>query len=152
MKTAVTICRVPEMAAGPFVFHDELDVAFAKAAACGFDAVELFFAGPEEVPVETIRALCEQFGLGVAAVGSGAGMVKHGLSLTDPSPEKRRGALDFILRMVEFGGRLGAPCILGSMQGKWGGEISRERALELFAGALGAIDKAAGDAGVPFIY
>jgi sugar phosphate isomerase/epimerase len=103
MKTAVTICRVPEMAAGPFVFHDELDVAFAKAAACGYDAVELFFGGPDEVPVETIRALCEQFGLGVAAVGSGAGMVKHGLSLTDPSPEKRRGALDFILRMVDSG-------------------------------------------------
>lgn len=152
MKTAVTICRVPEMAAGPFVFHDELDVAFAKAAACGFDAVELFFSGPDEVPVETIRGLCEQFGLGVAAVGSGAGMVKHGLSLTDPSPEKRRGALDFILRMVEFGGRLGAPCILGSMQGKWGGEVTRERAMGYFADALAVIDKAAADAGVPFIY
>lgn len=151
-KTAVTICRVPEMAAGPFVFHDELDVAFAKAAACGFDAVELFFGGPDEVPVETIRGLCEQFGLGVAAVGSGAGMVKHGLSLTDPSPEKRRGALDFILRMVEFGGRLGAPCILGSMQGRWGGEVTRDRALEFFASALATIDKAAGEAGVPFIY
>ena len=152
MKTAVTLCRVPEMAAGPFVFHDELDVAFAKAAACGFDAVELFFSGPDEVPVETIRALCEQFGLGVAAVGSGAGMVKHGLSLTDPSPEKRRAALDFILRMIEFGGRLGAPCILGSMQGKWGGEISRERALELLAGSFSTINKAAADASVPFIY
>lgn len=152
MKTAVTICRVPEMAAGPFVFHDELDVAFAKAAACGFDAVELFFAGPEQVAVEEIRKLCEQFGLGVAAVGSGAGMVKHGLALTDPAPEKRRGALDFILRMVEFGGRLGAPCILGSMQGRWGGEISRERALEFFAAALATIDQAAADAGVPFIY
>ncbi len=152
MKTAVTLCRVPEMAAGPFVFHEELDVAFAKAAACGYDAVELFLGGPDEVPVETIRGLCEQFGLAVAAVGTGAGMVKHGLSLTDPAPEKRRGALDFILRMVEFGGRLGAPCILGSMQGKWGGEISRERALELFSSALRAIDKAAGEAGVPFIY
>lgn len=151
-KTAVTICRVPEMAAGPFVFHDELEVAFAKAAACGFDAVELFFAGPDQVPVEEIRKLCEQFGLGVAAVGSGAGMVKHGLSLTDSSPEKRQAALDFILRMVEFGGRLGAPCILGSMQGRWGGEVSREQALEFLAAALTVIDKAAAEAGVPFIY
>ncbi|WP_367874531.1 TIM barrel protein [Luteolibacter sp. Populi] len=152
MKTAVTLCRVPEMAAGPFVFHDELEAGFAKAAVCGYDAVELFLAGPDAVPVETIRGLCEEFGLAVAAVGSGAGMVKHGLSLTDPSPEKRRGALDFILRMVEFGGRLGAPCILGSMQGRWGGEISRERALELFAQALTSIDAAAAGAGVPFIY
>ena len=152
MKTSVTLCRVPEMAAGPFVFHDELDVAFAKAAACGFDAVELFFASPDEVPVETIRSLCGQFGLGVAAIGSGAGMVKHGLSLTDPAPEKRRGALDFILRMVEFGGKLGAPCILGSMQGRWGAEVPREQALAYLASALGSIDEAAGKAGVPFIY
>lgn len=152
MKTAVTLCRVPEMAAGPFVFHDELESSFAKAKACGYDAVELFFAGPDEVPVATIRELCEGHGLGVAAVGSGAGMVKHGLSLTDPSQEVRRGALDFILRMVEFGAQFGAPCILGSMQGKWGGEVSRERALELLAGSLGTIDAAAGGAGLKFIY
>lgn len=152
MKTAVTLCRVPEMAAGPFVFHDELELAFAKAAACGYDAVELFFAGPDEVSVESIRALCDQHGLGVAAVGSGAGMVKHGLSLTDPSAEKRDGALDFIQRMVEFGGELGAPCILGSMQGRWGGEITRERALGYLAEALDHIDETAGNAGVSFIY
>ncbi|WP_265594932.1 sugar phosphate isomerase/epimerase family protein [Haloferula sp. BvORR071] len=152
MKTAVTLCRVPEMAAGPFVFHDELDVVFAKAAACGYDAVELFFGGPDEVPAETIRSLCEKFGLSVAAIGSGAGMVKHGLSLTDCSQDKRREAQDFILRMIDFGGQLGAPVILGSMQGKWGGEVSRERALELLSGAFTTIDKAAADAGVPFIY
>lgn len=152
MKTAVTLCRVPEMAAGPFVFHDELELSFAKAAACGFDAVELFFSGPDEVPVETILGLCNRHGLGVAAVGSGAGMVKQGLSLTDPSEEKRTRALDFILGMVAFGGQLGAPVILGSMQGKWGGDLSREQALAYLADALQSIDKAAGEAGVSFIY
>jgi sugar phosphate isomerase/epimerase len=152
MKTAVTLCRVPEMAGGPFVFHDELEFSFAKAAACGFDAVELFFAGPDEVPVESIRELCEKHALGVAAIGSGAGMVKHGLSLTDRSVEKRTRALDFILGMVKFGGQLGAPVILGSMQGRWSGDVSREQALAYLAVALEIIDKAAGDAGVPFIY
>ena len=152
MKTAVTLCRVPEMAAGPFVFHDELPVAFAKAAACGFDAVELFFAGPDEVPVETIRELCEEHALGVAAIGSGAGMAKHGLSLTDPSQEKRAQALDFILRMVDYGGKLGAPVILGSMQGKWGGEVSRAQGLGFLAAALKHINEAAAKAGVPFLY
>lgn len=152
MKTAVTLCRVPESATGPFVFHDELEVGFAKAAACGFDAVELFLTGPDAVPVERIRGLCEEFGLAIAAVGTGAGMVKHGLSLTDPSPEKRRGALDFILRMVDFGGRLGAPAILGSMQGKWGGEIGRDRALGFLAAALKSIASEAAVHGVPFIY
>jgi len=152
MKTAVTLCRVPESAGGPFVFHDELEIGFAKAAAAGFDAVELFLPSPDAVAVEDVRALCEEFGLAVAAVGTGAGMVKHGLSLTDPSPEKRRGALDFILRMVEFGGRLGAPAILGSMQGKSTGDMPRERWLQVLAAALSEFSKAAEVHGVPFIY
>ena len=40
MKTAVTLCRVAEAAAGPFVFHDDLATGFAKAAEHGFDSVE----------------------------------------------------------------------------------------------------------------
>lgn len=152
MKTAVTLCRVPEMAAGPFVFHGELEDSFAKAAACGFDAVELFFGGPDEVPVEAIRKLCDRHGLGVAAIGSGAGMAKHGLSLTDASSEQRARALDFILGMVDFGGQLGAPVILGSMQGRWSGEVPRDQALDHLATALKRIDQAVEEAGVSFLY
>ncbi len=152
MKTAVTLCRVPESAAGPFVYHEELETAFAKAAAAGFDAVELFLPGPDAVPAERIRELCAEHGLGLAAVGTGAGMVKHGLSLTDPAPEKRRGALDFLLRMIDFGGRLGAPAILGSMQGKWDGAVGREAALDLLAASLEEAAAGAKRHGVPFIY
>jgi sugar phosphate isomerase/epimerase len=152
MKTAVTLCRVPESAAGPFVFHDALETGFAKAAALGFDAVELFLEGPDAVAVEEIQALQEQHGLAIAAVGTGAGMVKHGLSLTDPAPEKRAAALDFVLRMIDFGGRLGAPAILGSMQGKWGGAVSRDPALDFLTSALQAAGEAAAEHGVPFIY
>lgn len=152
MRTAVTLCRVPESAAGPFVFHDGLEVGFAKAAALGFDAVELFLEGPDAVSVAEIQALQQTHGLAIAAVGTGAGMVKHGLSLTDAAPEKRRGALDFILRMIEFGGRLGAPAILGSMQGKWTAEVPRDRALDLLTSALHEAANAATVHGVPFIY
>ena len=114
MKTAVTLCRVAESAAGPFVFHEPLAEGFAKAASHGFDAVELFLEGPDAVAVEELQELQEAHGLQVAAVGTGAGMVKHGLSLTDPESAKRDAALDFIRRMIDFGGRLGAPAILGS--------------------------------------
>jgi sugar phosphate isomerase/epimerase len=152
MKTAVTLCRVPESAAGPFVFHDPLPEGFAKAAAHGFDAVELFLEGPDAVPVEEIQALQQEHGLAIAAVGTGAGMVKHGLSLTDPSPEKRHAAFEFLLRMIGFGGRLGAPAILGSMQGKWSAVVPRDHALDLLASSLRAAGEAAAAFGVPFIY
>lgn len=152
MKTAVTLSQVPEAAAGPFVFRQPLPEAFAIAAELGFDAVELFLPSADFISVENTKAMADQHGLKIAAVGTGAGMLRHGLSLTDPSPEKRKSALDFILQFVDFGGQLGAPAILGSMQGKWGGEVSREQALDWLAEALHLVGQAAAKHDVPFIY
>jgi sugar phosphate isomerase/epimerase len=152
MRTAVTLCQVPEAAAGPFVFHQPLEEAFALAKDADFDDVELFLPGPNAFSIDEIKALSQTHALGIAAVGTGAGMVKHGLSLTDPSLEKRVAALDFLERMIAFGGQLGAPAILGSMQGKWGGEVSKEQALEWLADALRIAGKAAAKYNVPFIY
>lgn len=45
MKSAVTLCDVAEAAAGPFVFHGPIAEGLAKAAAHGFDAVELLLPG-----------------------------------------------------------------------------------------------------------
>ncbi len=152
MRTAITLCQVPEAAAGPFVFHQPLPEAFALAKETGFDDVELFLPGPDAFSVSEIQALANQHGLGIAAVGTGAGMVKHGLSLTDPSLDKRVAALDFLEQMIAFGGQLGAPAILGSMQGKWGGDVSKEQALEWLADALVIAGKTAAKFNVPFIY
>lgn len=152
MKSAITLSQVPEAAAGPFVFHQPLAEGFAAAKKHGYDAVELFFPGPNFITVDEVKALAAEHDLGIAAVGTGAGMVKHGLSLTDPDPSKREAALDFIIKMIDFGGQLGAPAILGSMQGKWGGEVSRETALTWLAEALKAAGTAAAKYNVPFIY
>lgn len=152
MRTAITLSQVAEAAAGPFVFHEPLAQGFALAKETGFDDVELFLPGPNHVSVDEIKALAESHGLGIAAVGTGAGMVKHGLSLTDPSLDKRVAALDFIEQMIAFGGQLGAPAILGSMQGKHGGEVSKEQALEWLAEALVIAGKTAAKYNVPFIY
>ncbi len=148
MKTAITISQVPEAAAGPFVLRSPLSEAFATAAAIGFDAVELFLPGPDFVSVDEVKSLAEKHGLSIAAVGSGAGWLRHGLSLTDPSAEKRDLALEFLLAMVSFGGKLGAPVILGSMQGRKLGDESLDH---LIAG-LHACSRAAAALFVPFVY
>ena len=152
MKSAVTLCDVAEAAAGPFVFHGPLANGFAKAAAHGFDAVELFLPGPAAYPVRDILDLAERHHLAIAAVGTGAGMVKHGLTLTDPSATRRAEALDFVKRMIDLGGQLGAPAILGSMQGKSTDGVSRDQALDWLAAALQEAAAMAGTHGVPFLY
>ena len=152
MKSAITLAQVPEAKAGPFVFHEPLEEGFASAAQHGFDAVELFLPGPDHVSVDTIKALQEKHGLAIAAVGTGAGAVKHGLSLPHPDADHRAEAIGFIERMIDFGGQLGAPAILGSMQGRWGGDVSRDQALSWLADALNIAGEAAAKHNVPFIY
>lgn len=152
MRTAITLCQVEEAAAGPFVFRQPLPEAFSLAAELGFEAVELFLPGPDWIPVEEIQKLADHHHLGIAAVGTGAGMVKHGLSLTDPDAEKRSQAREFIRGMIEYGGALQAPAILGSMQGKWGGAVSREQALDWLAESLSELGAVASQYGIPFIY
>ncbi len=148
MKIAVTLSQVPEALQGPFVFRTPLPEAFATAASIGFDAVELFLPGPDFISVEDVKSLAEDNSLAIAAVGTGAGMLRHGLSLTDTDAGKREAALEFIFSMIDFGGTLGAPAILGSMQGR----KTQEDSLDQLAAVLRRCDQHAATHGVPFIY
>ena len=152
IKSAVTVSLVDEARGGPFVFWDGIPDACAKAAELGFDAIEIFAPSGEAVDLHQVGSLLAQYDLNVAAVGTGAGMVKHGLSLTDPDPSKRAAAKDFIRKIIDFGGEFSAPAIIGSMQGKWGGDIDRAAALELLAEALNELGPYAERFAIPLIY
>ena len=152
MKSAITICQVPEALEGPFVLRTPLPEAFATAAAIGFDAVELFLPGPDFVSTDEVKSLAAANGLSIAAVGTGAGMLRHGFSITDVSAEKREAALEFVFSMIDFGGALHAPAILGSMQGRCPVGMEREEALDLLAVGLRRCAERAAEHGVPFIY
>ena len=136
IKSAVTISLVDEARGGPFVFWDDLAASCNRAAELGYDAVEIFAPGPDAVDLDELQSLLDHTKLGLAAVGTGAGMVKHGLSLTSPDADQRAKAIDFVKSMIDFGGPFGAPAIIGSMQGKWGGDLSKDAALDLLRTAL----------------
>ncbi len=152
IDSAITVSLVDEARGGPFVFWDGLPSACARSAELGFDAIEIFAPGPDTVDPDELRQLLTRHRLKLAAVGTGAGMVKHGLNLTDVDPETRNAAKDFIRRMIDFGGQHGAPAIIGSMQGKWGGGVSREAALDHLALALNELGSHAEQYGVPLVY
>lgn len=152
IKSAITVSLVDEARGGPFVLWDRLPAACAAAAELGFDAIEVFAPGPDAVDRAILRALLEEYRLSVAAVGTGAGMVKHGLSLTDESGELRAAAAEFIRHMIDFGAQFGAPAIIGSMQGRWGGNLRRDEALALLGAALDELGEYAERKGVCLIY
>lgn len=151
-SSAITVSLVEEARGGPFVYWDGLEDACRRASEAGFDAIEIFAPGPDAVDDDQLRPLLEQHGLKVAAVGTGAGMVKHQLSLTDPDAGKRKQAADFVEQMIRFGARYQAPAIIGSMQGRWGGDVDRQTALAWLTEALEQLGGVAEQQGVLLIY
>jgi sugar phosphate isomerase/epimerase len=152
IRSAVTISLVPEMRGGPCVFWDDLNASCARAAALGFDAVELFFPDPRAVNVEEVQAVLAEHKLAVAAFGSGAGWVKHKLRLTDPDARVRRRAIEYIARFIEVAAEFRVPVIVGSMQGRWEGGVTRQQELSWLADALNELGETAAKRGVPVLY
>src|SRR5436305_1761660 len=126
-QSAVTISLVPEAAGGPFIFWDNLARSVRKAKELGFDAVEIFLPSADAIDPKTLRALLDENQMKLAAVGTGAGWLKHKLHLCLPDASDRRKARDFIRSIINFAGQFCAPAIVGSMQGRWG-DVTRDTA------------------------
>ena len=136
IKSAVTISLVEQARKGPFVFHDDLPGACRAAAEIGFDAIELFAPSGAVIRSLPLAQLLSEHGLKLAAVGTGAGMVVHKLSLCDADAGRRQEAVEFIRNIISAGAEYGAPAIIGSMQGKWDDVVDRETAIGYLRDAL----------------
>src|SRR5688572_12180280 len=152
MRSAVTVSLVPAAKAGPFVFSDGLSNAFAHAAELGFDALEIFPASAEVLDAGEVSALMQRHQLKIAAIGTGAGWVVGRLTLTHPDEPIRREARDFIRAIISVAAEWHAPAIIGSMQGRWEGSVSRDKALRYLAEALEDLGGHAMRQGVSLLY
>lgn len=152
MKCSPTVCLVSSLSAGPWIYWHDLDAACTDAAQLGFDGIELFTESPDQIAPDRLRGLLDTHGLELAAVGTGAGKVFHGLSLTDADPDVRQRAREFIVSMVEFGAPFGAPAIIGSMQGSRAPGDDPDEVLGRLRDGLAACGARAAELGVPLIY
>lgn len=152
MKSCITLSLVPSLKGGPWILWDELSPGIREAAKLGFHAVELFTDGPTAGKDSELKNLLEETGLALGAVGTGAGKVLHGLTLTDSDPHVREKAISFVREMIDFGAEFGAPAIIGSMQGMHNGKVSRDQAILWLGEALEILGEHAKDQGVTLIY
>ncbi|MEI8090095.1 MAG: sugar phosphate isomerase/epimerase family protein [Opitutaceae bacterium] len=152
MYPAITISLVPEAKGGPFVYWSGLSEACADAAGLGFAAIEIFPRGVEGFDRAELKTLLRLHSLKLAAMGTGAGWVVHKLSLTHSDTVIRLRAREFIRSIIDLAGAFGAPAIIGSMQGRWEGDMTRTKALNVLAEALEDLGAYAATYGVPLLY
>ena len=152
IQCAVTLSLVPEARGGPFVFWDGLAADCAQAAAIGFAAVEVFPRAAEELNAKELRQLLTQHSLKLAAMGTGGGWLVRQLRLTDPDATVRRRAREFVGAVIDLAGGFGAPAIIGSMQGRAEGAVTREQALDWLREALEQLAPRAHALGAPLLF
>ena len=152
MKSAITVSLVPQAVGGPFVFWNGLADACERTSALGFDAIEIFPPNAAALDVPLIQSLCDKHHLKVAAVGTGGGWVVNKWTLTYADAAVRARARTFIREIIDKAAALGAPAILGSMQGRWEGDVSRDQALAWLGDALDELGDHASSLGQVFLY
>jgi len=152
IRSAITVSLVAQAKGGPFVYWDGLESAAASAAKLGFDALEVFAPSAGSIDRPALHALLKQHGLSAAAFGTGGGWLVHKWHLTHADPTIRAQAREFIRAMIDVAGEFGAPAIIGSMQGKAEGDVSRDQALAWLADALTDLGAHAAKHGAPLLY
>ena len=152
IQSCVTISLVPQAKGGPFVFWGDLAGSCAKAAELGFDAVEIFAPSAEDLDARLLQQILAQGRLKLGAMGTGAGWVLRKLRLTDPDVATRTRAVEFISAIIDFAGSFGAPTIIGSMQGRFENDVTREQAIGWLREALDKLGSRAGAFGVPLLF
>ena len=152
IRSAITVSLVAQAKGGPFVYWDGLESAAASAAKLGFDALEVFAPSAAAIDRPALHALLKKHGLAAAAFGTGGGWLVHQWHLTHADPAIRRQAREFIRAIIDVAGEFRAPAIIGSMQGKAEGAVTRDQALTWLAEALADLGAHAARHGVPLLY
>jgi sugar phosphate isomerase/epimerase len=137
IRLAASICLVPEISGGPFLYSGDLAESCRQATEAGFDAVELLVPDGNSIDTASLRKLLAEYHLGLSGLGTGAGFLVHQFHLSSPDPEKRRRAREYAAAIVDRAGEFGAFAILGSLKGSVEPGVSRQSATQWLGEGLG---------------
>ena len=120
----------------PVPFQGGLVNAIQQASEMGFDAVEIHIRDPEKLDINSVADAARNFGIAIAAIGTGLENTLNGLSLTSPDPQARRRASRRYHEHIDLASRFGATVFVGLCRGSAPTENARGEYLDRLTGEL----------------
>jgi RpiB/LacA/LacB family sugar-phosphate isomerase len=111
----------------PLLFSGRLEDGIRAAAEAGFQLIELSLRSPEDIEVESLRALLDRYGLSLSAIATGQAYIEDGLCLCDLRPiiiEKTRTQLKSIIQIAS---NFKAGVIIGGIRGRLTGSQADQK-------------------------
>lgn len=148
IKSSATICLVPQITGGPFLFWDDLTSSCRQAAEAGFDAVEILPPDAGAIDKAQLDKALSDYRLELGALGTGAGFILQKLHLSSSDESTRGDAVAFINEFIELAANYGAKVIIGSMKGRIEDGVDKAAALDWLRGGLDELGQRASRQGV----
>ncbi len=136
----------------PVIMGGEPGQWIGKAASLGFNALELHWADPFQIPISAISDSCDRHMMKIAAFATGRAYVYEGLNLIDDDPHRRQKAVERLKSFVDAAAPYRAAVILGCIRGNLPAPDKKEEALEILAGSTKEVALYAEDKGVGLVF
>lgn len=91
--------------------EEELETVLVKLKRFGYDGIELM-GEPERYPAREVKRLCEDHGLKVLSIAGIYPWPTEERDLSNPDPQVRKRAIDYLRRCCDLAAELGAPLVI----------------------------------------
>ena len=143
MKTAVTIAGANAKTSA-FVVWRGFEESIRKAAAYGYDGVELALKSADEIDRADLRSWLKKYSMEVSCITTGQVFADLGLYFTHPDPDMRKRTIAVFSGLIDLAGEFGGIVNAGRTRGFVGQGQTRDEAEKLFVDTMQTLcDRAA---------
>ena len=130
MKLSVAIADEHAMSSA-FVVWRGVEMSIQKAAAAGYDGVELALKSAQEVDADQLNKWLERSNMQASCISTGQVYAALGLMFTDPNPDRRDQVEKIFRGFIDLAERFGQTVNIGRVRGHIG-DTPREEAEHFF--------------------
>ncbi len=148
MKIGIAVAPKEALPSAFVVFRDDLEINLRKAAALGYDGVELALLRPDQVERDRVETLLDKLGLEIPMISSGQVFAEGGLCFTSPEQGVRDRAVSRIKGLIDAASGFHSMVNIGRVRGPLEPRKPRRQAEDRFIGAMKDVSDYAGEHGV----